>query len=263
MQNLDDVFKLLRDAESAIRRSGWEGDDYSRPFEVRRIAERWENGDFQKAYAVIKAYQRGALTPAPAAAPDWEKEAKLAFMCAADTFPPTPVGSGEIFARWGEYIVERKRHVAHHSPRTAPAPTAPAPTAPDGLADLINACSQIGFPVVSDGMKPVIDAMQAALRKVRHSLADSSGAPAAAAAAMVEVSSVRRDAGAIQCNVIGWPVPTLAAIRGSTPPRITEQDARAIAESSATHYMRTGASVNCWFDEEGRDLLNKLNAKGA
>ena len=58
-------FKLLRDAESAIRRSGWKGGDDFRPSEARRIAERFEAGDFRKAKAVIKAHQRGALAPAP------------------------------------------------------------------------------------------------------------------------------------------------------------------------------------------------------
>ena len=71
MQNLDDVFKLLRDAESAIRRSGWKGGDDFRPSEARRIAERFEAGDFQKALAVIKAHQRGA----PCAMPDDVKAA--------------------------------------------------------------------------------------------------------------------------------------------------------------------------------------------
>jgi hypothetical protein len=47
----------------------------------------------------------------------------------------------------------------------------PAVAVPDGLNELIASCRQIGFPVVSDGMKIVIDEMQSALRRVQNSIA--------------------------------------------------------------------------------------------
>jgi len=64
--DLNDVFRLLRDAEAAIRRAGWLPDDYSRPHEIRHIAARLSAGDFQKARATIK----GHLLPAALLEPD-------------------------------------------------------------------------------------------------------------------------------------------------------------------------------------------------
>lgn len=44
-------------------------------------------------------------------------------------------------------------------------------------------------------------------------------------------------------------------------PRITEQDARIIAESAIHHYIFSdkGANIDNWIEDEGRDLLAKLN----
>ena len=46
----------------------------------------------------------------------------------------------------------------------------PAVAVPDGLRELIAACRQIGFPVVTDGMRCVIDDMQSALSRVQNSI---------------------------------------------------------------------------------------------
>jgi hypothetical protein len=46
----------------------------------------------------------------------------------------------------------------------------PAVAVPDGLRELIAACRQIGFPVVTDGMRYVIDDMQSALSRVQNSI---------------------------------------------------------------------------------------------
>lgn len=50
----------------------------------------------------------------------------------------------------------------------------PAVAVPDGLRELIAACRQIGFPVVTEGMRYVIDDMQSALTRVQNSIGAAS-----------------------------------------------------------------------------------------
>jgi hypothetical protein len=63
MNSLNDVFRLLLNAESAIRRAGWSPDDYSLPHEIRHIAARHGAGDFQKARAHLKGRQVAGGSP--------------------------------------------------------------------------------------------------------------------------------------------------------------------------------------------------------
>lgn len=73
----------------------------------------------------------------------------------------------------------------------------------------------------------------------------------------------------------GWPAVTMGQISAlcdeierlhsiidaQQSPRITDQDARIIVESAIHHYIFSdkGANIDNWFEDEGRDLLAKLN----
>ena len=67
----------------------------------------------------------------------------------------------------------------------------------------------------------------------------------------------------------GWPAVTMGQIsalcdeieRIRSQPRITEHEARIIVESAIHHYIFSdkGANIDNWLEDEGRELLAKLN----
>ena len=138
----------------------------------------------------------------------------------------------------------------------------PAVAVPDGLRELIAACRQIGFPVVTDGMRYVIDDMQSALSRVQNSIGvpspritDQDDIGAQLYEEMQDAMHPHVVNGLLPWSVIeSWEL-IFAHWLATKDGRITEKDAGEILLSYGVEYI----GILQWLKDKGRSTLAKLN----